>query len=156
MPRRKAPEKKIIEPDPIYSSTLVAMMINRILWKGKKNLAQSILYEAMKNINSTTSKQPLEILEKAIQNATPIIEIKAKRVGGSTYQVPVEIRKERGKSLAIKFLIKAARKRAGKNIIIKLQNEILDAYNNTGNAVKKKEEIHKSAEANKAFSTLKF
>lgn len=156
MPRRKTPEKRIIEPDSIYNSTLISMIVNRILWKGKKNLAQSILYEAMKNINSSTSKQPLEIIEKAIQNATPIIEIKAKRVGGSTYQVPVEIKKERGKSLAIKFLIKAARKRTGKNIIIKLQNEILDAYNNTGNAVKKKEEIHKSAEANKAFSTLKF
>jgi small subunit ribosomal protein S7 len=156
MSRKKNTKQKHILPDPIYNSNLVTMIINRILLKGKKNIAQKIFYEAMKEIKKNSKKEPLEILKKAIINATPIVEIKSKRIGGATYQVPIEVKSERGNSLALRFIIKAARKRSGKNMINKLENEILDAYNNTGNSVKKKEEIHKMAEANKAFSTLRF
>lgn len=153
--RRTAKKRKIIE-DPIYNSKLVTMMINRILLKGKKSVAQNIFYEAMKNIKKSTQQDPLEILKKAINNATPVVEVKSRRVSGATYQVPVEVKLERGNSLALRFIIKSARNRPGKNMITKLGNEIIDAYNNTGNSVKKKEEIHKTAESNRAFSILKF
>lgn len=153
--RRKAKKRSILE-DPIYNSTLVSMMINRILIKGKKSLAQHIFYEAMKNIQESSKQDPLEILKKAVKNATPVVEVKSRRVGGATYQVPVEVSTDRGNSLALRFLIRSARKRPGKSMVTKLGNEIMDAYNNLGNAVKKKEEIHKMSEANKAFSTLRF
>jgi small subunit ribosomal protein S7 len=156
MSRRRTAKKRIINLDPIYSSTLVSMIINRILLKGKKSLAQHIFYEAMKSIKDSSQKDPIEILKKAVSNVTPTVEVKSRRVGGATYQVPVEVKIDRGNSLALRFIIKSARNRPGKNMIIKLSNEILDAYNNTGNSIKKKEEIHKMAEANKAFSTLRF
>lgn len=156
MSRRRTAKKRSIMQDPIYNSVLVSMMINRILLKGKKNVAQKIFYEAMKNIQESIKKEPIEILKKAINNATPVVEVKSRRVGGATYQVPVEVKPDRGNSLALRFIIKSARNRPGKNMIIKLGNEIVDAYNNTGNSVKRKEEIHKAAEANKAFTTLKF
>lgn len=156
MSRRKKSKKRIILEDPIYNSTLVSMIINRILMKGKKSIAQYIFYEAMKNIKDSTQQDPLEILKKAVSNSTPIVEIKSRRVGGATYQVPIEVKSDRGNSLALRFIIKSARNRPGKNMIIKLGNEIIDAYNNTGNSVKKKDEIHKMAEANKAFTTLRF
>nr|YP_007317224.1 ribosomal protein S7 [Monomorphina aenigmatica]AFZ88826.1 ribosomal protein S7 [Monomorphina aenigmatica] len=156
MSRRRISKRRKISPDPIYNSQIVSMMINRILLKGKKSLAQRILYEAMKNIQESTQKDPIEILKKAISNTTPVVEVKSRRIGGATYQVPVEVKTERGNSLALRFLLKSARNRPGKNIIIKLGNEIIDAYNNIGNSIKKKEEIHKMAEANKAFSTLRF
>lgn len=155
MSRRRKSKKRIIAQDPIYNSTLVSMMINRILLKGKKTIAQHIFYEAMKNIQETSQQDPLEILKKAVSNATPVVEVKSRRIGGATYQVPIEVKTERGNSLALRFIIKSARNRPGKNMITKLGNEILDAYNNTGNSIKKKEEIHKMAEANKAFSTLR-
>jgi small subunit ribosomal protein S7 len=156
MSRRRRAKKRLIIQDPIYNSELVSQMINKILLKGKKTLAQYIFYEAMKKIKETFNQEPLEILKKAIENATPSVEVRSKRIGGTTYQVPVEVKTERAISLSLKFLINAARERPGKNMIIKLGNEILDAYNNTGGAVKKKEEIHKKAEANKAFSNLRF
>lgn len=156
MSRRRTAKKRQIAEDPIYNSVLVSMIINRILLKGKKSLAQYIFYEAMKNVQTTSQQDPLEVLKKAIFNATPVVEVKARRVGGATYQVPVEVKADRGNSLALRFIIKSARNRPGKNMITKLGNEILDAYNNTGNSVKKKEEIHKIAESNKAFSTLRF
>lgn len=156
MSRRKISKKRIIVQDPIYNSILVSMMINKILLNGKKSLAQNILYEVLKKIQISSKQDPIEILKKAILNATPVVEIKSRRIGGATYQVPIEIKKERGDSLALKFIIKAARNRPGKSMISKLENEIMDAYNNIGNSVKKKEEIHKMAEANKAFTTLKF
>lgn len=156
MSRRRKSKKRIIAEDPIYNSILVSMLINKILLKGKKTLAQTIFYEAMKNIKDATQQDPVTILKKAVLNTTPIVELKSRRVGGATYQVPVEIKTERGNSLALKFLVKSARNRPGKNMVVKLGNEIVDAYNNIGNAVKKKEEIHKMSEANKAFSTLRF
>lgn len=155
MSRRRKSKKRIITQDPIYNSILVSMLINRILLKGKKTIAQHIFYEAMKNIQETSQQDPLEILKKAVSNATPVVEVKSRRIGGATYQVPIEVKTERGNSLALRFIVKSARNRPGKNMITKLGNEILDAYNNTGNSVKKKEEIHKNAEANKAFSTLR-
>lgn len=156
MSRRRTAKKREIMQDPIYNSVLVSMMINRILLKGKKNIAQKIFYEAMKNIQESLKQEPIEILKRAINNATPVVEVKSRRVGGATYQVPVEVKPDRGNSLALRFIIKSARNRPGKNMIIKLGNEIVDAYNNTGNSVKRKEEIHKMSEANKAFTTLKF
>lgn len=156
MSRRKKAKKRLISEDPIYNSILVSMLINRLLLKGKKSLAQRIFYEAMKNIKESSKQDPVEILKKAVKNATPIVEVKSKRVGGATYQVPVEVNTERGNSLALRFILHAAKKRVGKSMTTKLGNEILDASNNTGNSVKKKEEIHKMAESNKAFSTLRF
>ena len=156
MSRRRKAKKRLILEDPIYNSILVSMMINRILLEGKKSLAQRIFYEAMKNIKESSKQDPLEVLKKAVTNATPVVEVKSRRVGGATYQVPIEVSTDRGNSLALRFIIKAARKRPGKSMITKLGNEILDAYNNIGNSVKKKEEIHKMAESNKAFSTLRF
>jgi small subunit ribosomal protein S7 len=110
----------------------------------------------MQNIQNALQEEPLEILNKAIKNATPVVEVTSKRIGGATYQVPVEVSIERGTSLALRFIVKSARNRPGKNMIIKLENEIIDAYNNTGNSVKKKEEIHRIADSNKAFTTIKF
>jgi small subunit ribosomal protein S7 len=110
----------------------------------------------MKNIKESTQQDPIEILKTAVNNATPVVEVKSRRIGGATYQVPIEIKTEKGNNLAIKFLVKSARKRPGKSMITKLGNEIIDAYNNTGNSIKKKEEIHKMAEANKAFASLRF
>jgi len=156
MSRRKKSKKRIILQDSIYNSVLVSMMINKILLDGKKSIAQNILYEVLKNIKISLNQDPIEILKKAVTNATPIVEIKSRRIGGATYQVPIEVKKERGNSLALKFIIKSARNRPGKGMISKLENEIMDAYNNTGTSVKKKEEIHKMADANKAFTTLKF
>jgi len=156
MSRRRKSKKRIIIEDPIYNSNLVTMMVNRILLKGKKSLAQHIFYEAMKNVKNITSTDPIEILKKAISNTTPHVEVKSRRVGGATYQVPIEVKPERGSSLAIKFIIKSARNRPGKTIIAKLSSEIIDASNNIGNSVKKREEIHKMAESNKAFASLRF
>jgi len=156
MSRRRQAKKRLIIQDPIYNSIIVSMMINRILVKGKKSLAQYIFYEAMKNIQLSIQKDPVEILKKAIANVTPIVEVRPRRIGGAVYQVPMEVKPDRGNSLALRIIIKAARDRPGKNIISKLGNEILDAYNNIGNSVKKKDEIHKKAEANKAFSRKRF
>ena len=156
MSRRKIAKKRIITQDSIYNSVLVTMLINRILLKGKKSLAQHIFYESMKNIKDSSQQDPLDVLKKAVLNVTPVVEVKSRRVGGATYQVPVEVKPDRGTSLALRFIIKSARNRPGKNMIIKLGNEILDAYNNVGNSVKRKEEIHKMADSNKAFSTLRF
>ena len=155
MSRRKNAKKRNIIADPIYNSITVAMLINKILLNGKKSLAQRIFYESIKRVKESIKADPMTILEKAILNATPIVELKSRRVGGATYQVPIEIKKERGTSIALTFLIKSARKRPGKSMITKLGNEIIDAYNNTGNSVKKKEELHKMAETNKAFANFK-
>lgn len=156
MSRRKTTKKRLIKQDGIYNSVLVNMIINKILLKGKKSIAQHIFYETMKNLSKSINEDPLEIFKKAVVNVTPKVEVKSRRIGGATYQVPIEIKNERGNSLALRFIIKAARNRPGKTMILKLKNEIIDAYNNTGNAVKKKEEMHRMAEANKAFSNLRF
>lgn len=155
MSRRKQSEKKLINPDPIYNSILVSKIINNLMKDGKKSLSQKMFYTIMKNLKQIKNEEPIEIIKKSITNITPKVEIKTRRIGGATYQIPTEINETRGKNIAIKILIKSARKRNEKKIIYKLQNEILDAYNNIGNSIKRKEEIHKTAEANKAFSILK-
>nr|YP_009244197.1 ribosomal protein S7 [Gelidium elegans]AMK96439.1 ribosomal protein S7 [Gelidium elegans] len=156
MSRRNKAKRRIIIPDPIYNSKLISMLISRILKHGKKSLARRIIYEALEIISDKTSYEPLEVLEKAIRNITPIVEVKARRVGGSTYQVPIEVRAYRGTNLALKWLTKFASERSGKNMAIKLANEIMDAYNESGNSTRKKEETHRMAEANKAFAHYRY
>jgi small subunit ribosomal protein S7 len=155
MSRRKIAKKRLITQDPVYNSILVSMIINRILLKGKKTIAQKIFYEAMDNIEKSVKKDPIEILTKAVANATPVIEVRSRRVGGAIYQVPTEVKTDRGNSLALRLLVTAARERPGRSMTKKLSNEIIDAYNSSGNAFKKKEDMHKMAQANKAFSNLK-
>ena len=156
MSRRNTSKKRVITPDPLYSSRLVSMLITRILKKGKKGLAEKIIYQALDTIKSKTSIEPLEILEKAVRNVTPLVEVKARRVGGSTYQVPMEIRAYRGTSLALRWLTQFAKKRSGKNMASKIASEIIDAANNSGNTIKKREETHRMAEANKAFAHYRY
>ncbi|HHV78758.1 MAG TPA: 30S ribosomal protein S7 [Firmicutes bacterium] len=152
MPRRgRAPVRKV-DPDPVYNSVLAAKFINKIMWDGKKSLAQSIFYDAMDLIREKTGKDPLEILDKAVKNATPLLEVRPRRVGGATYQVPMEVRPERRNSLAIRWIVEYARERNERGMVQKIAAEIIDASNNTGGAVKKKEDTHKMAEANKAFA----
>ena len=152
MSRRNTAKKRNISPDPLYNSRLVSMLTVRILKHGKKSLAQKIVYTSLDIIQEKMSTNPLEVLEKAIRNATPLVEVKARRVGGSTYQVPMEIRAYRGTNLALIWLTLFAKKRAGKNMATKLANEILDAFNDNGNTIRKREETHRMAEANKAFA----
>lgn len=156
MSRRSKSKKAIFNPDPIYSSKLVNMLTVRILQKGKKNLAQKIIYEALRIIKERSSADPINILEKAIRNITPLVEVKARRVGGSTYQVPIEVRAYRGTNLALRWLTKFSRDRSGKSMAIKLANEIIDASNDTGNSIRKREETHRMAEANKAFANYRY
>ena len=156
MSRRNTAKKRLLLPDPLYNSRLVSMLTMRILKHGKKSLAQKIIYQSLDIVQQKTSTNPLEILEKAVRNTTPLIEVKARRVGGSTYQVPTEIRAYRGTNLALRWLTQFAKKRAGKNMAIKLANEILDAFNDNGNTIRKKEETHRMAEANKAFAHYRY
>ena len=156
MSRRRNAKKKQVLEDPIYNSTLVSLLINRILMKGKKTVAQKIFYQAMKKIEESTKQDPLEVLRQAIVNTTPIVEVKARRIGGSTYQVPVEIKTDRGTSLALRWIVKSARNRPGREMVFKLSNEIIDAFNNTGASIRKKEETHRMAESNKAFANFRF
>lgn len=156
MSRRNTAKRKNILPDPLYNSRLVSMLTIRILKNGKKSLAQKIVYKTLDIVKEKTSNHPLETLEKAIRNSTPLVEVKAKRVGGSTYQVPIEIRAYRGTNLALRWLTQFAKKRPGKNMAFKLANEIIDASNDNGNTIKKKEETHRMAEANKAFAHYRY
>nr|YP_010471056.1 ribosomal protein S7 [Synarthrophyton patena]UVF62885.1 ribosomal protein S7 [Synarthrophyton patena] len=156
MSRRNTAKKRTMLPDPIYNSRLVSMLTVRILKSGKKSLAQNIIYKALEIIKDRTSGDPLEILEKAIRHATPLVEVKARRIGGSTYQVPMEIRAYRGTNLALRWLTQFAKKRSGKNMAHKLANEIVDASNENGNTIRKREETHRMAEANKAFAHYRY
>ena len=151
MSRRSKPAKRIPSPDPIYNSVDIAKFINRLMKKGKKSVAQRIFYTTMEKVQEKTKSEPIETFKKALTNATPLIEVKARRIGGSTYQVPIDVKPDRGAALASQWIIESARKRGGKSMIEKLTNEIMDASNSTGAAVKKKEDTHKMAEANKAF-----
>lgn len=152
MSRRSTAEKKTGKSDPIYRNRLVNMMVNRILKHGKKSLAYQILYKAMKNIKQKTKKNPLSVLRQAIRRVTPNVTVKARRVGGSTYQVPIEIKSAQGKALAIRWLLGASRKRSGRNMSFKLSYELIDAARDNGDVIRKKEETHKMAEANRAFA----
>ncbi|MBN1699500.1 MAG: 30S ribosomal protein S7 [Spirochaetales bacterium] len=152
MPRRRIPPKRPIASDPKYGSDMIAKFVNRMILKGKKSVGYHILYDALEEISSKVNKNPLEIFTQALNNVKPLIEVKSRRVGGSTYQVPVEIKEDRQNALAMRWIISYSRQRHGKSMSEKLRDEILDAFNNTGSSVKKKEDTHKMAEANKAFA----
>lgn len=156
MPRRREVVKREILPDPKYNNKLVAKFINNLLRKGKKSIAESILYGAFDIIEKRAKEQPVEIFEKAINNVKPVIEVKSRRVGGSTYQVPTEVMPSRRVALAIRWIILHAKERAEKTMREKLAAELIDAANNRGASVKKKETVHKMAEANKAFAHYRF
>ena len=152
MSRRSKPERRIPAPDPIYNNVDISKFINRIMRRGKKSLAEKIFYATMERIKERTNDNPIEIFQKALQNATPLLEVKARRIGGSTYQVPLEVKADRGFALASSWLIAAAKNRGGKSFIDKLTTELMDASNGVGAACKKREDTHKMAEANKAFA----
>jgi small subunit ribosomal protein S7 len=152
MPRKGPAKKKAIDPDPIYGNRLLARFINRVMMSGKKSLAEKIVYESLRIIEEKTGKSGIEVFEQAIKNVMPVVEVKPRRVGGATYQVPVEVRSDRRISLGIRWLVTAARKRAGRTMVEKLVGELMDAANNQGAAVKKREDTHKMADANRAFA----
>ena len=156
MSRRNISKKRFPQPDSLYNSYLVSLLISRILKSGKKNLAKNIVYQSFEIIHKKTGQDPLTIFEKAIQNASPLVEVKARRVGGSTYQVPVEVSGFRATNLSLRWIIRYSRQRVGRSMAIKLANEIIDTSNEIGNTIKKKEETHKMAEANKAFAHFRY
>lgn len=152
MPRRSGVPKRDVLPDPMYNSKVVTKLTNQVMQDGKKGTAQSIVYEAFDIVKEKTNAEPQDIFMQALENIKPVLEVKARRVGGSTYQVPMEIRPERRQTLAIRWMVGFARKRSEKTMKERLAGEILDAYNNTGASIKRKEEMHRAAEANKAFA----
>ena len=153
MPRRHIPQRKPPLADPIYNDLTVSRFVNRMMLHGKRATSQSIMHEAMEELGrKVTDKPPVEVFRQALDNVKPMIEVKSRRVGGSTYQVPVEIKDNRREALAMRWLITAARGRSGKSMGARLSQELLDAFNNTGTAVKKKEDTHRMADANKAFA----
>ncbi len=152
MPRRGKVKKRKLQPDHFYNSTLISKFVNTILKKGKKSLAEKIVYGAMEKVKQKVKEDPLKMFEKAVENVRPVLETKSRRVGGATYQVPIEVSLNRSTSLSVRWLIRYAENRAGKSMEEKLSAEIVDAVNNRGGAVKKKEDIHKMAESNRAFA----
>lgn len=156
MPRKGHVAKREVLPDPLYKSTLVTKLINSIMLDGKKGVAEKIVYGAFNKVSEKTGKEPLEAFEEALNNIMPVLEVKARRVGGATYQVPMEVRPERRRTLGLRWLTLYSRKRGEKTMEERLAGEIVDAINNAGGACKKKEETHKMAEANKAFSHFKW
>jgi small subunit ribosomal protein S7 len=156
MPRKGPVQKRITIPDPIYGSEMITRFINRMMLDGKKTTAEKIFYGALKIAEEKAGAPGLEVFEKALQNSMPTVEVRPRRVGGQTYQVPMEVRPDRRRALALRWLIGAARRRSGKTMIEKLANELTDAYNNTGTTIKKREDTHRMAEANKAFAHYRF
>ena len=156
MPRRGFIAKRDVLPDPIYNSKIVTKLINNIMLDGKKTVAQKIVYDAFDIVKEKENKDALEVFETALNNIMPVLEVKARRVGGATYQVPIEIRAERRQTLGLRWLVNYTRARGEKGMVEKLAKEIMDAANNTGASVKKKEDTHKMAEANKAFAHYRF
>lgn len=152
MPRRGNINKLELLPDPIYDSKVITKLVNQVMWDGKKSRAEEICYGAFDTIKEKTKKDPMDVFEEAMKNIMPVLEVKARRVGGANYQVPIEVRPERRLTLGIRWLVKYARSRSGRNMQEKLAGEIMDAANNAGAAVKKREDTHKMAEANKAFA----
>ena len=156
MSRRSKPARRIPAADPVYNSVDVSKFINRIMRRGKKSLAEKIFYTSLEKIKERTNEQPMEIFQKALTNATPSLEVKARRIGGSTYQVPLEVKPDRGFALSSSWIIAAAKNRSGKSFTEKLTNELIDASNGAGQACKKREDTHKMAEANKAFAHYRY
>ncbi|NLM35325.1 MAG: 30S ribosomal protein S7 [Clostridiales bacterium] len=156
MPRKGHVAKRDVLPDPLYNSKVVTKLINNIMEDGKRGVAQKIAYGAFDIVAQKTGKDPLEVFEEAMNNVMPLLEVKARRIGGATYQVPMEVRPERRQTLGIRWILTAARNRGEKYMRERLANELMDAANNTGAAVKKKEDTHKMAEANKAFAHYRY
>ena len=152
MPRKGPVPKRVVLPDPIYNNIVFTKLVNQVMWDGKKSLAEQICYGAFEIIEEKMGKDPMEVFEQAMKNITPIVEVRARRVGGANFQVPVEVRPDRRKTLAIRWLVGYARKRGEKTMAQRLAGELMDAYNGTGGSVKKREDTHKMAEANKAFA----
>lgn len=156
MPRRSGVPKRDVLPDPVYGSVVLAKLINQVMLDGKKGTAQAIVYEALEIATKKLGTEPMEVFERALENTKPQLEVKARRVGGSTYQVPMEIRGERRQTLAIRWIVDFARKRGEKTMKDRLAGELMDAYNGTGGSVKRKDEMHRMAEANKAFAHFRW
>ncbi|MDW8290745.1 MAG: 30S ribosomal protein S7 [Armatimonadota bacterium] len=152
MPRKGPAPRRVIPPDPVYNDVLVQRFINRLMMCGKKSVAEKIFYKAMEIVGERTKRNPLEVFHQALKNVMPVLEVRPRRVGGATYQVPMEVRPERRVSLGIRWLVLSARRRGGRTMIEKLAAELMDAANNQGAAVKKREDTHRMAEANKAFA----
>ena len=152
MPRRGPATKRATQPDPVYNSVLVAQFINRIMLDGKKSTSEKIVYGALNNIGQREGVDPVQVLQKAVENVRPMLEVRSRRVGGATYQVPVEVKTRRGRTLAVRWIVSFSRTRREKTMAERLAGEVLDASNRGGAAVKKKEDLHKMAEANKAFA----
>ena len=156
MSRRSKAKRVLLEPDPVYNSRLVSLLVARVLKSGKKTLAERIVYQALDIILEKTKENPVILLEKAVKNATPQVEVKSRRVGGSTYQVPIEIRAYRGTNVSLKWIIDIAKNRPGYGMSNKLANELIDAARENGGAMRKKDQVHKMAEANKAFAHFRY
>lgn len=156
MPRRGKISKRDVLPDPLYNSKLVTRLINNVMLDGKKGVAQTIVYNAFQTIREKTGQDPLKVFEEALENVMPVLEVKARRVGGATYQVPIEVRAERHQTLGLRWIVNFARKRGERTMAQRLAAEIMDAKNNAGAAFKKKEETHRMAEANKAFAHYRY
>lgn len=152
MPRKGPASRRVIPPDPVYNDVLVQRFINRLMVEGKKSVAEKIFYQAMEIVGERAKRSPLEVFHQALKNVMPVLEVRPRRVGGATYQVPMEVRAERRTSLGIRWMVTSARRRGGRTMVEKLSAEILDAANNQGAAVKKREDTHRMAEANKAFA----
>jgi small subunit ribosomal protein S7 len=152
MPRRRRAEVREIQPDSVYGSTLAEKFINSMMWEGKKTASQSIFYGAMNLIQERTNDEPVKLFKKAVENCKPLLEVKTRRVGGANYQVPIEVPQNRRTSLAIRWILIGSRSRSEKSMAEKLANELMDAANNRGSAMKKKDDVHRMAEANKAFA----
>lgn len=156
MPRKKLSVVREIPPDPVYGSVMLQKLINNVMLGGKKSLAEKIVYSALEIVKQKTKKDPLEVFETALEKVRPLVEVKPRRVGGATYQVPIEMSKERGQKIALKWIVRAARERSGKSMIEKLAAEIVDASNETGGAYKKKLDVHRMAEANRSYSHFRW
>ena len=156
MSRRGFIPKREVLPDPVYGSVVVTKLINQVMYDGKRGVAQNVCYDAFETIAQKSGKEALEVFNQAMANIMPSLEVKARRVGGATYQVPIEIRPERRQTLALRWLVEFARKRSERSMADRLAGEILDASNNSGNAVKRREDMHKMAEANKAFAHYRY
>ncbi|MEZ4557272.1 MAG: 30S ribosomal protein S7 [Caldilineaceae bacterium] len=154
--RRNRAERRPVTPDPRYNSEVVSKFMNNLMERGKKSLAASIIYDAFDTIEERTKRPPLEVFEEALKNATPLVEVKPRRVGGATYQIPVEIGPARRQALAMRWLIDSARKRSGRDMSIRLAGELLDAARNEGTTIKKREDTHRMAEANQAFAHFRY
>jgi len=152
MPRKGPAKKRTIAPDPVYGQKLVSQMTNQILKSGKKGVAEMIVYDALDIIKEKTGENPINVLKKAVDNVRPLLEVKPRRVGGATYQVPVEVSGRRGTTLALRWIVGFTQERKGKRMAERLADELLEALNNTGSSIKKKEDLHKMAEANRAFA----